>query len=83
MTINDEDENEWLDGMIDSYSTSRWWMGYNDLTVEDYWDWDGAYTEFEMWANGEPDGGIDENCGLMNQFSNEQWSDASCSSVFE
>jgi hypothetical protein len=79
VSIDDATENQWVYNTAVGYSSSRWWMGINDLTVEGYWDWDGAYTDFEMWATGDPNGGSGENCGLFNEYGNESWSDASCS----
>ena len=78
-TIEDASENAWLDSVADGYSSGRWWIGINDITVENYWDWDGPYTTFESWNNGQPDGGSNENCGLLNQQSGADWSDANCS----
>lgn len=81
VSIEDTAENLWVYNTAMLYSSSNlWWLGINDVTVEDYWDWDGAYTDFEMWASGQPNGGTNENCGAMNQFSNEMWGDTSCSS---
>ena len=56
VTIDDAAENTWLDGRIDSYAggTVRWWIGYNDVTVEGYWDWDGPYSSYINWATNEP-----------------------------
>ena len=72
MTIDDAAENTWLDRRIDSYAggTVRWWMGYNDLTVEGYWDWDGPYSSYTNWATNEPNnaGSGGEDCAVLNQF---------------
>ena len=65
ITVNDVDEDEWLDDMIDSYSTSRWWAGFNDLTVENYWDWDGPFATYTNWGSNEPNNrNGDEDCAL-------------------
>ena len=81
VTINDSGEDTWLDGQVDNFSSSRqWWIGYNDITLEDYWDWDGPYGTYTNWSSGEPnDAGSGEDCVLLNQTSNGGWSDASCS----
>ena len=79
VTIDDAAENAWLDGRIDSYSTARWWMGYNDVTVEGYWDWDGPYSSYTNWAANEPNnsGGY-EDCAVLNQMGGGAWNDIHC-----
>ena len=65
--------------MIDSYSTLRWWIGFNDLTVEDYWDWDGPFASYSNWAANEPnDWSAGEDCALLNQWDGGTWNDSSC-----
>ncbi len=80
VTIDDLAENTWVDGRVDSYSSGRWWIGYNDLTVEGYWDWDGPYSSFTYWANNEPnDANNNEDCAVLNQFgSGGEWNDVFC-----
>ena len=80
VTIDDAAENTWLDGRIDSYSTARWWTGYNDVTVEGYWDWDGPYSSYTNWAPNEPNnsGGY-EDCAVLNQLGpGGAWNDIHC-----
>ncbi|MAA79990.1 MAG: hypothetical protein CL916_12115, partial [Deltaproteobacteria bacterium] len=81
VTINDSGEDSWIDGQIQNFSSShRWWIGYNDITLEDYWDWDGPYGIYTNWSTGEPnDAGSGEDCVLLNQTSSGGWHDASCS----
>ena len=80
-TINDSGENTWIDGQVDFFASSRrWWIGYNDITLEDYWDWDGPFSTYTNWGSGEPnDAGSGEDCVLLNQSSGGEWNDASCS----
>ena len=81
VTINNSGEDTWLDGQVDNFSSSRqWWIGYNDITLEDYWDWDGPYGTYTNWNSGEPnDAGFGEDCVLLNQTNSGGWNDASCS----
>ena len=84
VTIDDATENTWLDGRIDSYSTARWWIGFNDVTVEGYWDWDGPYSSYTNWSVGEPNnyGGY-EDCAVLNQFAGAgTWNDIHCNNSF-
>ena len=80
VTIDDMAENTWLDSRVDAYSTLRWWIGYNDLTVEGYWDWDGPYSNFTNWGANEPnDANNNEDCAALNQFGNGgEWNDLFC-----
>ena len=80
VTIDDAAENTWLDGRIDSYSTARWWTGYNDVTVEGYWDWDGPYSSYTNWEPNEPsNSGGYEDCAALNQFGpGGTWNDVHC-----
>ena len=82
VTIDDAAENTWLDSRVDFYSTGRWWIGYNDLTVEGYWDWDGPYSSYTNWGTNEPNNSNNnEDCAVLNQFGNNgEWNDAFCNS---
>ena len=39
VTIGNVAEGTWLDSVADTYSTSQWWTGLNDLSVEDTFEW--------------------------------------------
>ena len=81
VTINDSGEDTWLDGQIDNFaSAQRWWIGYNDITLENYWDWDGPFGTYFNWNAGQPDNaGSGEDCVLLNQTNSGSWNDVSCS----
>ena len=81
VTIDNATENAWIDATLRAYSNSMtWWMGYNDLTVEGYWDWDGPFATYTNWGNGEPNNyNGNEDCGMLNAFGNPLWNDANCS----
>jgi hypothetical protein len=81
VTIDNATENAWIDSTLRAYSNSvTWWMGYNDLTVEGYWDWDGPFATYTNWGNGEPNNyNGNEDCGMLNAFGNSLWNDAGCS----
>ena len=80
VTINDAAEDAWIDGQVDTFASNfEWWIGYNDLTLEGYWGWDGPYSTYTNWASSEPNdwqGG--EDCTLLNSWAGGQWNDASC-----
>ncbi|MBM76297.1 MAG: hypothetical protein CMK59_12910, partial [Proteobacteria bacterium] len=79
-SVDDATEDEWIDDKIDGFNESaQWWIGYNDLTVEGYWDWDGPYSTYTNWAAGEPNNAnSNEDCALLNTSSDGTWSDADC-----
>ena len=56
-----------------------WWAGFNDLTVENYWDWDGPFATYTNWGPSEPNNwNGDEDCALLNQWNDGTWNDANC-----
>lgn len=81
VTIDDSAEDGWLDAQIDGYNANKqWWIGYNDVTVEGYWDWDGPYSTYTNWGSNEPnDANSGEDCAILNSWSGGSWNDASCS----
>ena len=80
VTIDDASENAWVDSRVDSYSSGRWWIGYNDQTVEGYWDWAGPYSSYTNWGTSEPNNANNnEDCAVLNQFGNGgEWNDIFC-----
>ena len=83
LTISSAPENAWGDTIADSHSTSKWWIGFNDIPSESnfYWE-DGSATTYTNWGASEPNNAGDEDCALINRFTNQTWNDASCSSAF-
>jgi hypothetical protein len=80
-TIDDSAEDGWLDSKIDGYNVNKeWWIGYNDVTVEGYWDWDGPYSTYTNWGSNEPnDANSGEDCAILNAWAGGAWNDTSCS----
>ena len=73
-----------MNATADSYSTAKWWMGFNDRSTEGTWEWaSGQSVSFTDWEPGEPnDAGFREDCGQLNRFSGDTWNDEPCSSRF-
>jgi hypothetical protein len=74
-------ENTWVDGRADTYSTEKWWMGFNDVAVEGTFVWpDGSSNLFTSWHTGEPNntGVGGEDCGQFNRWADETWNDEPC-----
>ena len=84
LTIDDATEGSWVDGVIDLYSTSKWWMGFNDIDSEGTWVWeDGTTVSYTNWAAGEPNDSGGEDCGQLNRYHPDTtWNDEPCTSSF-
>jgi hypothetical protein len=85
VTIGSSGENTWVDNTADTYSTDKWWTGFNDRATEGTWVWEsGESVTYTNWQSGEPnDGGGNEDCGQLNRFHPTQtWNDEPCASSF-
>jgi hypothetical protein len=57
VTINDQDENDWLFDTFDGANTG-FWIGLNDAADEGVFTWiSGEAVTFTAWAPGQPDNG--------------------------
>ena len=84
LAVDDADENEWADETADTWSTAQWWMGFNDISSEGTWVWDGGSTStYTNWHSGEPNDSGGEDCASLNRFHPDQtWNDESCSTTY-
>jgi len=83
VTIDDATEDAWLDTTADSYSTQKWWIGYNDVSTEGTWVWsDGSSSSYTNWHSGEPNNSGNEDCGQLNRYTDGSWNDEPCGSSF-
>ena len=84
LTVSSSAEDAWVDAVADSYSTGKWWIGFTDIASEGSFAWeDGSATTYTNWAEGEPnnvDG--DEDCAVLNRFTDQTWNDEKCSDSF-
>jgi hypothetical protein len=80
VTIDDRAENTFLDGLVDSYSTTvQWWIGFNDRRFEGVYEWaDGSSSGWRDWETGAPDNLGDEDCVELNHTTSGEWNDAKC-----
>ena len=83
-TVDDASENSWMDSTADTYSTGKWWMGFNDRTTEGTFVWEsGSSSTYTNWRSGEPnDSGGNEDCTQLNRYTDQTWNDEPCSSSF-
>ncbi len=84
LTVDDATENAWADSTADTYSTGKWWIGFNDRTTEGTWVWEsGSSSTYTNWRGGEPnDSGGNEDCAQLNRYTDQTWNDEPCSSSF-
>jgi len=80
VSIGDDAENTWVDNTADSYSTSKWHIGFTDQWSEGTWAWaDGSAVTYTNWQPGEPNGGTSESCAQLNRFHpSKTWNDEPC-----
>nr|XP_022310240.1 C-type lectin domain family 3 member A-like [Crassostrea virginica] len=57
-----------------------YWIGISDVIVEDQWIYSSTQHSllFKNWRHGQPDGESDENCALMDGYSQGLWRDYNC-----
>ncbi|XP_019388002.1 PREDICTED: macrophage mannose receptor 1-like [Crocodylus porosus] len=66
-----------------SYSSSYYWMGFNNLDPDKGYTWsDGSAVSYENWAEGEPNNyGGNEKCGVFYGYSDMEWNDVFCENM--
>lgn len=82
VTINDEEEEEFLDTVMSTNEFSDTWIGYNDRgeSNEDDFTWTGAPgSDYENWYENEPNNyGNNEDCVEKREDFGWQWNDRNC-----
>lgn len=78
VTINDQNEQEWLESTFGT--SSRYWIGFNDRDIEGTWVWaNGETPGYTNWDSGEPNNASNEDAAVMNWGSSGAWNDWSTS----
>jgi C-type mannose receptor len=79
-SIGDSGEDAFVDGTIDTYSTTTtWWIGLNDRRREGTFLWeDGSSVAYTNWATGQPDNAGGADCAALNAVSGGSWADEAC-----
>ena len=85
VTIDSAAENGWVSMTAFGISDSDWWIGLNDLAVEDTHVWvSGATSAYRNWQSGEPSGRGEDCAAIVNGSGSEsraQWVEGDCSST--
>lgn len=81
VTINDAAENTWVANEAKLVSTSRWYLGLNDILNEGNFQWaNGAVPSHLSWASGEPNASASNTDDCVEQDPNTGlWYDVACS----
>ncbi len=83
LSVNDAYEDIFANGVADTYSNSKWWIGLNDIDTEGTFEWEnGDDVDFENWHSGEPNNLGNEDCTQYNRWGDHTWNDEPCSSSF-
>lgn len=79
VTVNKAAEETWLDGRQGALGGGEWWIGYNDIGIENTWSWaNGSLSSYNNWRIGEPGAtGSSEDCAVDGIAG--QWADTDCS----
>jgi Lectin C-type domain len=72
VTIDDQSEQDflWAHGMRDT------WIGYT--AADGGWRWAAEASQYEDWAQGEPDGGPSDACAALDAAHGGQWESRAC-----
>jgi hypothetical protein len=82
-TINDAEEDLFIDEIRDYLHLNTLWIGYTDAAIEGLWVWtNGENASYTGWVDPEPNNTNDEDCGAMNAGTNG-WDDRDCLTSFD
>lgn len=83
VTIDDDNEEAFLDEQEASRGLNDWWIGYNDRASEGTFTWEGGSSGYTNWYPGEPnDAGGDEDCVGDRLRGNDGWNDYPCNNTY-
>jgi hypothetical protein len=89
VTINDSNEETFLQTQEAARGMRNVWIGYNDQSSEGLWAWASSYSSYTNWYPGEPNNYEGAEDCAADRFSDptqniysEQWNDARCDLAF-
>jgi hypothetical protein len=82
--IRDATEDAWLlDQERRVFGGGGWWIGYSDSFIEGTWRWSsGRGNGYVNWHAGEPNNQNNEDCAVLNQYTDGKWNDSNCNNAF-
>lgn len=57
------------------------WINGNRLGDFSVWEWNQFHISLPLWGTGEPNGGSNANCALLNNNTQATWSDENCAAA--
>ncbi len=85
VTIESAAENTWVGTTAFGISDSDWWIGLNDVAVENTHVWvSGSTSTYRAWQTGEPSGRGEDCAAIVNGSGGEtrgQWVEGDCAST--
>ena len=85
VTIDSATENTWVGTTAFGISDSDWWIGLNDIAVENTHVWvSGSTSTYRAWQTGEPSGRGEDCAAIVNGSGSEtrgQWVEGDCAST--
>ncbi|XP_055509221.1 alpha-N-acetylgalactosamine-specific lectin-like [Leucoraja erinacea] len=85
-TVNSPEQDEFIAKVINtvSKSSTRAWIGLNDLCKEGTFKWiDGTRLGYQHWSDTQPDNRYGhEDCVILNYFKEGSWNDVECGSGY-
>ncbi|VDI30464.1 C-type lectin domain family 4 member D [Mytilus galloprovincialis] len=79
VTINDDNENNWLMSKLKANNVMSAWIGATDCD-SDKWIWSSTFApiKYSNWHSSEPNGYTKENCAAIYKKYNGKWIDGMC-----
>ncbi|KAI4879714.1 hypothetical protein NFI96_013867 [Prochilodus magdalenae] len=74
-SVHSSEEYSFIQSLV---GNSQAWLGATDVAQVGVWVWtDGSAFDYINWNSGEPNGGTNENCLMMN-YIQVNWNDFPC-----
>ena len=78
-----EGEQNFLADSLLELEDENWWIGITDAENEGQWIMaDGSLPGYDGWDSDQPNGGPDQNCGVIAHNIGGEWNDKSCHEMY-
>jgi len=85
VTVDDWEEEYFLDEQETYHNLNNWWLGYSDHGLESSWLWSYGWSSYTNWFYNQPDNGgtAGEHCAAdRHEHDNSSWHDADCNNAY-